>query len=205
MAQLVKNLLQCRRPEFNPWLGKIPWRRERLPTPVFWPGEFHGLYSPWGPKELDTTEWLSLSLWGCLYVWICIKYITNENLMYSPGNSTWSSVETQMGRKSPKRGDVCIRMADSLCSRNWHKCKEAMYMCAQLCLTLCNSIDCSLPGSTCPCNFPGKNLRVGWYFLLQRIFPNQGYNSHLLHWQVGSLPLHHLGSQESNSVCVFSH
>ena len=33
------------------WVGKIPWRRERLPTPVFWPGEFHGLYSPWGHKE----------------------------------------------------------------------------------------------------------------------------------------------------------
>ena len=30
-----------------------------LPTPVFWPGEFHGLYSPWGDKELDTTERLS--------------------------------------------------------------------------------------------------------------------------------------------------
>ena len=30
-------------PGFNPWVGKIPWRRERLPTPVFWPGEFHGL------------------------------------------------------------------------------------------------------------------------------------------------------------------
>ena len=40
----------------DPWVGKIPWRRERLPTPVFWPGEFHGQYSPWGCKELDTTE-----------------------------------------------------------------------------------------------------------------------------------------------------
>ena len=38
----------------------IPWRRETLPTPVFWPGEFHGLYSPWGCKESDTTEQLSL-------------------------------------------------------------------------------------------------------------------------------------------------
>ena len=28
----------------NPWAGKIPWRMERLTTPVFWPGEFHGLY-----------------------------------------------------------------------------------------------------------------------------------------------------------------
>ena len=39
--------LQCRRPGFNPWVGKIPWRKERLPTPVFWPGESHGLCSPW--------------------------------------------------------------------------------------------------------------------------------------------------------------
>ena len=35
------------RPGFDPWVGKIPWRKERLPTPVFRPGEFHGLYSPW--------------------------------------------------------------------------------------------------------------------------------------------------------------
>ena len=48
------------------WVGKIPWRREWLLTPVFWPGKFHGqrslaVYSPWGHKELDTTELLSLS------------------------------------------------------------------------------------------------------------------------------------------------
>ena len=53
--------LQCRRPRFDPWVGKIPRRRERLPSPVFWPGEFHGLYSPWGCKESDTTEQLSLN------------------------------------------------------------------------------------------------------------------------------------------------
>ena len=40
--------------------GKIPWRRERLPIPVFWPGESHGLCSPWGHKDLEMTEWLSL-------------------------------------------------------------------------------------------------------------------------------------------------
>ena len=38
----------------RPWDGKIPWRREWLPTPVFWPGEFHRLFSPWGHKELDS-------------------------------------------------------------------------------------------------------------------------------------------------------
>ena len=36
---------------FDPWVGKIPWRREGLSTPAFWPGKFHGLYSPWGHKE----------------------------------------------------------------------------------------------------------------------------------------------------------
>ena len=41
---------------FDPWVGKIPWRRERLPTPVFWPGEFHGLYSSRGHKESDMAE-----------------------------------------------------------------------------------------------------------------------------------------------------
>ena len=48
--------LQCGRPGFYPWVGKIPWRRERLPTPVFWPGKSPGLYSPWSCKESDTTE-----------------------------------------------------------------------------------------------------------------------------------------------------
>ena len=40
----------------------MPWRRERPPTPVFWPGEFHGLYSPWGPKESGMTEMKADSL-----------------------------------------------------------------------------------------------------------------------------------------------
>ena len=45
-------------PGFDPWVGKIPWRRERLTTPVFWPGEFRGLYSPWSHK--DNAERLTL-------------------------------------------------------------------------------------------------------------------------------------------------
>ena len=55
---------QCRRCGFNPWVGKIPWKRARQPTPVFLPGESHGQrklagYSPWGRKESDTTEQLN--------------------------------------------------------------------------------------------------------------------------------------------------
>ena len=56
VAQLVVNSpAMCETwVQFLVW--KIPWRRERLPTPVFWPREFHRLYSPWGHKESDMTE-----------------------------------------------------------------------------------------------------------------------------------------------------
>ena len=50
MAQRVKNLPACWRLGFVPWVGKIPWRREWLLTPVFLPEEFHGqrsLLSSW--------------------------------------------------------------------------------------------------------------------------------------------------------------
>ena len=43
-----------------PGLGRSPGGKERPPTPVFWTGEFHGLCSPWGRKESDTTEQLPL-------------------------------------------------------------------------------------------------------------------------------------------------
>ena len=53
--------VQCKRPRFNPWVGKILCKREWQPTPVFLPGESHGqkslaVYNPLGCKELDTTE-----------------------------------------------------------------------------------------------------------------------------------------------------
>ena len=61
VAYLVKNPLQCRRPGFDPWVGKIPWRKEWRLSLVFLPGESHGQrslmsYCPWGRKELDKTE-----------------------------------------------------------------------------------------------------------------------------------------------------
>ena len=67
MAQLVMNPPAM----WKTRVGKIPWRRERLPTAVFWPEDFCGLYSLWDCKESDTTEQLSLhltssSLYSCL-------------------------------------------------------------------------------------------------------------------------------------------
>ena len=51
-SQTVKKA-ECQRIDaFELWC----WRREQLPISVFWPGEFHGLYSPWGHKKSDVTE-----------------------------------------------------------------------------------------------------------------------------------------------------
>ena len=70
---MVKICLQWRRPGSNPRVRKIPWRRQRLPTPAFLPGECYGQRSLVGysqsmglqsvhgaPKELNTAEWLTV-------------------------------------------------------------------------------------------------------------------------------------------------
>ena len=58
-SSVVKNLLPCGRPGFNPWVRKTktPWRRNWQPTPIFLPGKSHGQrsltgYSPWGCKRV---------------------------------------------------------------------------------------------------------------------------------------------------------
>ena len=63
VAQMVKNLPAMQETRVQS-LGKIPWKREWQPTPVFLPREFHGQrslagYSQWGPKESDMTEQLT--------------------------------------------------------------------------------------------------------------------------------------------------
>ena len=65
VAQMVKNLQQWRRPGVQPMGQEDALEKEWLPTLVLLPWEFHGQrslegYSPWGPKKLDTTEWLTI-------------------------------------------------------------------------------------------------------------------------------------------------
>ena len=61
VAQQVKNSPAM----WEAWVRSLAWEdpleKGKATTPTFWPREFHGLCSPWGRKELDTTEWLSLS------------------------------------------------------------------------------------------------------------------------------------------------
>ena len=70
--------LQCGRPGFEPWVRKIPWRREWLPTPGYLPGRFQAQrslvgYSPWGCKESDMTERLTC-LGACLWDHTCSSF-----------------------------------------------------------------------------------------------------------------------------------
>ena len=81
VAQQKRICLQCRssrrRQGFDPWVGKIPWRRKWQPTPVFLPGESHGWrnlagYSPWGRKEADTTE---ATQHACTHKWRSLGFL----------------------------------------------------------------------------------------------------------------------------------
>ena len=71
---------------------------------------------------------------------------------------------------------------------------------AQLCPTL-GPQRLQPPRLLCPWDFPGKNTGVGCHFLLQGIFPAQGWNPHLMYWQADSLPLSHQGSQNKEVNC----
>ena len=87
----------CRRPRFYPWVRKIPWPREWLPTPVFLLEESHGqrslvVYSSKGLKELDTTEQFcrlhSLLIFFLLRSQFCIQETT---VFISKGSRYWSA------------------------------------------------------------------------------------------------------------------
>ena len=83
---------QCRRHrrlKFDPQVGKIPWRRAWQPTLVFLPRESHGQrslagYGPWGLKEKDMTEWLSMHAGSNAF-----EKCYNSSLFPGPGHCTY--------------------------------------------------------------------------------------------------------------------
>ena len=89
---------------------------------------------------------------------------------------------------------------------NWLKCVRVLSW-AQSCLTLCEPMDCSLPGSSVHGDSPGKNTGVGCHALLQGFFPTQGSNPGLPHCRQILYHLSHQGSPltkrqgERNELC----
>ena len=112
----------------------------------------------------------------CIYVYIHILY----SLYIYIYIWTWLSMCTSRS--------VYMYMSMYVC--------RFIYICAVLsCFSVLNFLQIYGPQSSrllCPWDSPGKNTEVGCHFLLQGIFPTQGWNLcllRLLHWQVGSLPL----------------
>ena len=76
-----------------------------------------------------------------------------------------------------------------------HRDCAVMCLLPQSCLTLCNPVDCSLPGSSVHWDSPGKNTGVGCHALLQGIFPTQGLSPGLPHCRQILYHLSHQGSR----------
>ena len=97
VAQLVKNPPAMR----EAWVWSLGWEdptRKKLPTPVFLLGEFQGLYGPWGCKESETTERLSLShstYWPRIWIlkacrwFVCTLRYDQEALISLSSLSIW--------------------------------------------------------------------------------------------------------------------
>ena len=96
VKKLRNSCLQCRRPGFDPWVRKIPWRRKWQPILVLLPGKSHGQrslvdYSPWDLKESDTTEWFHfhfLSVFksfalDLVLLWFHLTKLIKQNLKVS--------------------------------------------------------------------------------------------------------------------------
>ena len=118
--------MQCRLPGFDHWVRKIPWRRKWQTTPVFSPGKSHGQksllgYSLWGPKELDITEWLTLSLFS----YLVIEQVTfiSPSAFLGLGLEVWRLVIV-----------------------SWFNISFIVVVQSLSCVWLCDLMDCSTPG-----------------------------------------------------------
>ena len=102
---------RCKRRRVDPWVRKILGNRKWQPTPVFLPRKSHWQrilagYSPWGHKELDTTEWLTLHTW--------VKWKASGKVLYSTGSSARGLWWPRGARGGPGGRGTCVYVADSL-------------------------------------------------------------------------------------------
>ena len=134
-------LPQCRRPCFDPWVRKIPWRREWLPTPVFLPRKSHGQrslgsYTPWDRRVRQ--DWVTNTLLFCVH---CKMHPANKNA------KMWKKRQKQF--LHPRVRNLCDH---NLCSMN-------LWL-IQLCRAHCFSFSwqCLLLGSHVPRPVDGSSL-----------------------------------------------
>ena len=95
---------QCRRRRFDLWVWKIPWRKKWQPTPIFLPGKSHEQrslmsYSPWGCKESDTTEGLSIHtqhLLSALSTLITLLYLSSSQQFWNRALNSSNTVRRKV-------------------------------------------------------------------------------------------------------------
>ena len=103
-----------RRPRFNPWVGKIPERREWLPTPVFLPREPHGHrslagYSPWGLLlEAIQSKTVIMDVGVCLLLWD--PWGTDRIRTPMTGKRRMRHSEGDQGKNTIVRGHTQLRL-----------------------------------------------------------------------------------------------
>ena len=146
------------------------WRRKWQPTPVFLPGESQGR-EPGGLPSMGSHrvghDWCDAAA-AAAAITPKMLLITLPILVIFYYNSYIT----------PSLGSLLLPCA----------------VLTQLCLTLCENMDCSSPGSSVHGDSPGKNTGVGCHVLLQGIFPTQGSNPDLLHCRQILYHLSHQGS-----------
>ena len=208
VAQLVKNP-PAKQETWVQILGSNPWTRERLPTPVFWLGEFHGLYSPQGCKESDTTEQLSHSCGACVRLIFLVQslFFSMDACHVFPQYVLALIPFIRVGAVVTRACTVCwlgpplysvavtvlsgAESAPQLLGVETPKVKVKLLSRARLFVTpwivACTKL-------LCPWDFQGKSTGVGCHFLLQGIFPTQGSNPGLWHCRQTLYHLSHQGS-----------
>ena len=131
----------------------IPGRMEQLTTPIFWPGEFHGLYSPWAHRESDMTEQLSLSLSWQIWLAAAAKSL---QLCLTVWSHRWQPTRLPRPWDSPGKntGVGCHFLLQCV------KVKSESEV-AQSCPTLSNPLDRSLPASSIHGIFQARGLEWG--------------------------------------------
>ena len=140
--------MQCRRPRFDSWVGKIPWRRDRLPTPVVlgFPGCSAGKEPACNAGDLGS--------------------IPESGRSPGEGNSNplqYSGLENSTD---------CIAHGVSESAQHIRQC--ALCSIAKSCPTLCDPRDCSPSASPVHDDSPGKNTGGGSHSLFHGIVPIQG-------------------------------
>ena len=142
-------------------------------------GQGEGAHSAYGPLE-GTTYSVCSTVFPSSYSILLSPQPCAELLLYSL-TSVWWCLCFGCAIYPHSHTYICVCVCVCVCG-------------AQSCPTLLRPHELQPARFLCPWDFPGKNTRVGCHFLLQEIFPSQGSNPGLLHWQADSLSLSHLGS-----------